>query len=219
MSSDDRSQIQTGVYRGGIRMELDLGRLEDKGISTADGIGYTGGEEKYAAALQRYLKNYPENRKSVCELQKSKDTEAFMIKVHALKSNSKMIGAKDLASLFEKLELAAKEGDTAYIEENTDGVLKKYDELIEIIRPVGEMEEIHVQGELTAAEAKETADGLLEALDEFDDELSAELAKKLGGYPFRITQKQKLEEAARYIGDFLYDEAAELIKEIYPSIE
>ena len=71
----------------------------------------------------------------------------------------------------------------------------------------------------TSAEAKETASKLLEALDDFDDDLSMELAEKLTGYPFRMTQKGKLKEAVGLIGEFMYDEAAELIKEIMPAIE
>ena len=42
---------------------------------------------------------------------------------------------------------------------------------------------------------------------------------KLSGYPFRITQKEKLKEAIGFVDDFLYDEAAEIIKEIYETIE
>ncbi|MBR2274989.1 MAG: hypothetical protein IJ873_02865, partial [Lachnospiraceae bacterium] len=60
---------------------------------------------------------------------------------------------------------------------------------------------------------------LLAALDDFDDELAAELAEKLSGYPFRITQRGKLREAAEQIGDFMYDNAADLIREILEAIE
>ena len=94
-----------------------------------------------------------------------------------------------------------------------------YKGVIEVLRPIGEMETVKVAGELTADEARKTADELLAALDDFDDDLSALLAGKLMGYPFRLTQKQKLREAAQYIGDFMYDEAAELIREIIPGIE
>ena len=45
------------------------------------------------------------------------------------------------------------------------------------------------------------------------------LAEKLSGYPFRITQKEKLKTAMAYIEDFMYDEAADLIREIYSEIE
>ena len=62
-------------------------------------------------------------------------------------------------------------------------------------------------------------DELLAALEDYDDELSKELAIKLSCYPFRITQSNKLTEASGYIDDFMYDEAAELIREIYPHIE
>ena len=74
-------------------------------------------------------------------------------------------------------------------------------------------------GELTPEEARAVADELLEALEEFDDERASDLAEKLAGFPFRITQMGKLKRAANRIDEFLYDEAADLIKEIYPEIK
>ena len=78
-------------------MEYDPGWLEAEGINVKDGIGYTGGREKYISALQRYLKGYEANSSAVTDLKNSGDTEGFMIKVHALKSNSRMIGAEETA--------------------------------------------------------------------------------------------------------------------------
>ena len=100
-------------------MEFDFGILEAKGISTKDGIGFTGGNEKYVSAMQRYFKSYEANKKAVTELLASGDIEGYAIKVHSLKSNSRMIGANELAGAFEELELAAKEGNTAHINEKT----------------------------------------------------------------------------------------------------
>ena len=45
------------------------------------------------------------------------------------------------------------------------------------------------------------------------------LAKVLSGYPFRLTQAEKLKEAAAFIEDFMYDEAAGIIRQIAPAIE
>ncbi|MBO4914018.1 MAG: Hpt domain-containing protein [Oscillospiraceae bacterium] len=193
--------------------------LSERGISVEDGFGYTGGEEKYASALQRYFRGYETNRKAVEELLAAGDIDGYAIKVHALKSNSRMIGANSLADAFEALELAAKRGDKGCIDASTSQTLEQYAELIELLRPIGEAETVRAPGEMSSAEARETAELLLAALDDFDDERSAELAAKLAGYPFRPTQKDKLREAARYIGDFMYDEAAELIREIAPAIE
>lgn len=200
-------------------MGIDISFLDENGISTKDGIAYTGGEEKYVSAIQRYFKGYEANRKSVEELLESGNTDDYAIKVHSLKSNSRMIGAGKLGDAFEELELAAKAGDSTSISEKTGPALALYEEVINIIRPIGEAETVKAAGEIDAEEARKTADELLTALDDFDDELSAELVDKLRGYPFRITQKNKLKEAAELIGDFMYDEAAELIRQIIPGIE
>ncbi|MBQ7678775.1 MAG: Hpt domain-containing protein [Butyrivibrio sp.] len=198
---------------------MDFTWLEERGISTGEGIGYTGGGEKYAAALQRYYKAYKTNREAVETLLAAGDIEGYGIKVHALKSNARMIGAGALADAFEALELAAREGNRAYVEAHTADALAQYQAVVEALRPIGEMETVRVSGEISAEEARAVAAELLEALDEFDDDRSAQLAAKLMGYPFRLTQKQKLREAADAIGDFLYDEAADLIREIVPAIE
>ena len=201
------------------KMEFDFGVLEAKGISTKDGKGFTGGNEKYVSAMQRYFKGYESNKKAVTDLLAAGDIEGYAIKVHSLKSNSRMIGANELAGLFEELELAAKAGNASLINEKTPNALALYDSVIDAIRPFGEMDSVKVAGEISAEEARDVANRLLEALDDFDDDLSAELANKLSGYPFRMTQKQKLREATDYISDFMYDEAMELIKEIIPAIE
>ncbi|MBQ9437953.1 MAG: Hpt domain-containing protein [Lachnospiraceae bacterium] len=195
-------------------MEMDLTFLENGGISIEEGIAYTGNREKYAAALQRYFRGHEDKRKDLKESLESGDLQEFMIRVHALKSNSRMIGASEMGAAFEALELAAKREDRDFINGNFVAALKQYDELIELLRPVGEMAESTAAGRLSAAEAKETIDKLLEALDDFDDELAKGLLGKLKGYPFGEAEKEKLHEASERIADFLYDEAAALVGEI-----
>ena len=80
--------------------------LQDIGLDTKSGKGYTGSEEKYMAALQRFYRSYEKNKKKVEEYLAAEDYESYMITVHALKSNAKMIGARDLSTLFETLEMA-----------------------------------------------------------------------------------------------------------------
>ena len=130
-----------------------------------------------------------------------------------------MIGAVELGSDFEALEMAAKDNDVSFIKENNDRVMLSYDQMVTKLAPINELGEVKPVDEIDADQARSVADELLKALDEFDDELSMSLAKKLSGYPFRITQKQRLKEAISYIEDFLYDEAADIINEIYLSIE
>ncbi len=205
--------------RKGLKEDVNISFLNEHGIDTEEGTAYTGGKERYISALQRYYRGYGKNRNALEGFLREGNIQDFMIKVHAMKSNSKMIGALEMASAFEKLEMAAKENDRAYIDENAENALLQYDALISLIRPIGEMNEVRIAGEISAAEASDISERLKNALDEFDDELSKELVSKLMGYPFRPALKEKLEKAAGYITEFLYDEALPLIEEVSQGIE
>ncbi len=189
------------------------------GIDLKAGLDYTGGNEKYISALQRYFKSSANNKTKIKEYLRTDDLDNLAITVHALKSNSKMIGAISLASKFETLEIASKNKDIESIKANIKPALEEYEALLEVLKPLGEVAEYKAPGEISGEEARKVADELLEALDDFDDEKSSELIKKLAGYPFRITQKNKLKEAADYIGEFMYDEAADLVRGIISAIE
>ena len=198
---------------------MDITWLSEIGLDTKTGMDYTGGSDKYLSAIKRYRGSYEKNRIKIAEYLKSKDYESYMITVHALKSNSRMIGAMRLGEAFEELEMAARNNDIEVIDAKTQPTLEMYDELIKKLSPIDELGDVRAADEISADVAKDTADKLLVALDDFDDELSKELAKKLSGYPFRITQKEKLKEAIAYIEDFMYDEAIDVIREIYSAIE
>ncbi|MBP5413808.1 MAG: Hpt domain-containing protein [Lachnospiraceae bacterium] len=198
---------------------MDITWLSEIGLDTKTGMDYTGGSDKYLSAIKRYRGSYEKNRIKIAEYLTSKDYESYMITVHALKSNSRMIGAMRLGEAFEELEMSARNNDIEVIDAKTQPTLEMYDELIKKLSPIDELGDVRAADEISADVAKDTADKLLVALDDFDDELSKELAKKLSGYPFRITQKEKLKEAIAYIEDFMYDEAIDVIREIYSAIE
>ena len=200
-------------------MGYDINWLNDIGLDTKTGISYTNGTDKYIAALQRYVKSYDKNNTNIISYYNFKDYDNYRITVHALKSNSLMIGAFELSKRFEALETAARDGDIATIEAETIPTLNEYSALIKKLSPIAEMEEVHTADEISAKEAIDTVATLLDALDDFDDELSLELAQKLTGYSFRITQQDKLKEVIALIEDFMYDDAAEIIKEIADTIE
>ena len=200
-------------------MEIDLTWLTDAGLDTRSGISYTGSDKKYLSAVQRFFKNYEKNKAKVEEFFAAKDYENYTIIIHALKSNAKMIGATALSEHFESLEMAAKNKDVDFIEGVNPVVMAEYAKLIDALSPVGELGDVRAADEISADAAKETAGQLLEALDDFDDDKAKALALKLSGYPFRITQAGRLKEAIGFIEDFMYDEAAEIIREILPAIE
>ena len=198
---------------------MDLGFLKELGIDREAGLSYTGNEDKYLSAIGRYCNAYEKNRAKAEETFAAKDYENYTIIVHSLKSNSRMIGATELAAMFETLEMAARNNEINVIEEKTAETLEIYGQLTEQLRPYCPSDEKAEAGELSSDEAKKTAEALLAALDDFDDELSKKLALTLSAYPFAQEEKNKLKEAQNYIEDFMYDEAADLIKGISPTIK
>ena len=197
---------------------MDNSFFAEAGIDREAGLGFTGSEDRYMSALKRYRDAYEKNRANIEKLYTDKDYENYMIAVHAMKSNSRMIGAAELAKLFEELEMAARNNEIAVIEEKTAAALSEYEKLYNKLDSVLAKKDESPSAEISADEAKDIASKLLDALDDFDDELSKELVIKLAGYSFNAEMKEKLKEAESYINDFMYDEAAELIKEISPTI-
>ncbi|MCR5272314.1 MAG: hypothetical protein K6E13_04950, partial [Lachnospiraceae bacterium] len=136
--------------------------LKDIGLDVEVGKGFTGGGDKYISAVQRYFKSYGNNKTKVEEFYSSADWENYCITVHALKSNSKMIGATKLGAAFEMLEDASRNQDIESVNKNHEAVMQQYAELVEKLKPIGEMTAVKPADEISGEEAKKVADDLLE---------------------------------------------------------
>ena len=111
-------------------MDYDISKLEEYGVDTEVGLEYTGGYNKYISALQRFYKSYESNRAKLDETLSSGNITDFTIYVHALKSNARMIGAVELSSMFEELELAGRDGNSEAITKAAPDTIERYRRLI-----------------------------------------------------------------------------------------
>lgn len=120
-------------------------------LSYDEGVKASNNEEILFLALNSYLDQVEEKTELIERLQKEKDYKNYAVEVHALKSNSRLIGATELGNIAEKLEHTAKDivealengkdgADIASKEEiieiETPNALRKYGEVAEAIRPV-----------------------------------------------------------------------------------
>ena len=99
----------------GEEMDKETKIMEGAGLDIKTGIAYTGNIEKLVQAAGRYSANREKNSAKVKEFFDAEDYENYMIVVHSLKSNSRMIGATELAGDFEKLTMALCYGDPEFI--------------------------------------------------------------------------------------------------------
>lgn len=193
--------------------------LGQKGINVEEGIGFTGSREKYLAALQRFYRRAEKNIESIMAESSEKKGDELTITVHALKSNARMIGADRLGAIAEEMELSGKAGEYDKQFSVTDELLSEYRKVLGIIKPYGEMQEVHPASEISADEAAKTGEALIEALEDYDDEAALEQLHKLMHYPFRFTLINVLKNAEADIKDFEYTEALLKVRRVVSQIE
>ncbi len=97
-----------------------------KHVETADGIRYTGSKEAYLKFLRTFYTTLEDKALEIENSYKSGDMEFCTIKVHALKSTARIIGARELSKLAEKLEEAGKKKDFKTFDEHIYELLSMY---------------------------------------------------------------------------------------------
>lgn len=96
------------------------------GITVEEGIKNSGGIEAYIFSLKLFLDTIDSNRKVIRDAYEANDIRLYTIKVHALKSSARIIGAKDLSQLCAQLEEAGNKQDTDFIHLHNDEMLSDY---------------------------------------------------------------------------------------------
>lgn len=197
---------------------MDFGYLKERGIDVEAGIKFCADETRYLSMLQRFYKMYDRTRRKLLVPSEDGNYEGFTIAVHALKGNSRMLGADSFADLAQEFEQLGQEGKSEEIEKRLPELMDAYMVLMETIKPYGEMEPIHIPGEMNEEETCEIGERLLQALDDYDADLSGKLLEQFKKYPFRVTLKKKLNKVEDNIKNYMFEEAYGVVRTIIDSI-
>ncbi len=92
-------------------------------IDISRGIKNNGSTEAYLTILKVYYESIDAKTDELNRLLSEEDYSAYTIKVHALKSSLRIIGAEDLGEEAQSLEDAGKNGDTAYITDHHEAFM------------------------------------------------------------------------------------------------
>ena len=90
------------------------------------GMKNCGSDEGYISVLMVFHQTAKTKADEIENLFNENDVENYTIKVHALKSSARIIGAGKMSRLAEELEAAGKSGDTQFIADNTGRLLDMY---------------------------------------------------------------------------------------------
>ena len=192
------------------------------GLTVKEAAGSMGSEELYTSVLTDFTALGPGNADEIDRLQAAGDLENYTIKVHALKSSARLIGAMDLSARAKALEEAgdkAQEGDTearGQIDSDTGSLLEDYRELLEklsgVLREEGLLsEEENAQGgadgsgadsdkaEIDADSLKEAYGVMLEMADALDVDGIQSVLKSLADYRLPEGEQERVKKISSLV--------------------
>ncbi len=109
-----------------------------EGIDAAQGIVNCGGTDEFLSVLSGFYSFIGDGAGEIENYYNNDDLKNYTIKVHALKSSARTIGATELSKKARLLENAGDENDVEYIKENTAELLRLYRSYQSILSPVSE---------------------------------------------------------------------------------
>lgn len=87
-------------------------------------------EELYQSIIEAYIEESDEYKANLAKFLEEKNWREYQVIAHAIKSNSKQIGANDLFAEALEMEMAAKAENEEYIVNNHDTFMKHYEEVL-----------------------------------------------------------------------------------------
>ena len=194
-----------------------LNRLKEKlgdELKIEEGMENSGSVSSYFTLLKLFYDSAMEKLAETQGLFEAEDWENYTIKVHALKSSLRIIGAMSLGEEAQALENAGKAGDLDYIRENREPLIAScrelYENLTEFCKAAEdeETEKPEADEEVIKSCYKQIAEGA-EAMD-FD--ILEEAFDRLSGYRLPAEEAARYEELKNAYEQFDYEGLLTILK-------
>ena len=135
-----------------------------EGISVEEGIRNSGGVSGFMYSLKLFLDTIDTNIDVISNAFENDDIRLYTIKVHALKSSARIVGAMELSKFAASLEEAGNLGDRDYIQKNTGKLILDYRAYKDILARLEEESEAQADSENLQEISEEDLKGAYEAL-------------------------------------------------------
>ena len=170
-------------------------------------IKNSGSEEIFKSVIKLFYDSADQKESEIRGFYDSEDWENYTIKVHALKSSSRLIGAMELGREAESLEMAGKGSDIDYIKANNDRVM-------EMFRKVRDQLSSVCGGNTEEADSKPVAEDFMmegffdmvrEAAESFDYDGIENAFSELDGYNIPEKDKEIFDKIREGFDNINYD--------------
>ena len=176
-------------------VDTDDNMISFAGLDCEKAIQGLGSAELFNTIVKEYYRSGKTKYEEIENAYNNEDWGDYTIKVHALKSSSRQIGAYELGDMAEKLEMAGKADDIKTIHEHTQKTLEEYDKLLNNLSPYFVEETVDEESleKITADVLNGIIDKLSLACDELDMDEMEECKQQLQSYSYPEEFKKVLE--------------------------
>ncbi len=168
-------------------------------VDAETGIKNCGSEDGYLSVLTVFHQTAAAKADEIESLFEDDNIPDYTIRVHALKSSARIIGAGRLSKLAEELEMAGKEGNTDLIKEHTGRLLEMYRDLDSALSGLASGDE-----ELPAiddASVKDAYRTMIEIADSMDYGLMDDIIKSLRGYRLSERDEKNIKNVEKQLSE------------------
>ena len=183
-----------------------------RGVITEDGIRYTGSEEAYLKFLRTFKRTLKDKSREIEESYKNGDMELCTIKVHALKSTARIIGARELSALAEKLENAGRHKDMEFFAGNIEKLIEDYRSYGEYLRDLPDEDELIDRQSISADSLKEAYEALKFFVSQMDTDAVKMILDEMSIYILPEKDEEIFEALNRKILNFDWDGMESLLQ-------
>ena len=199
---------------GGSEEEKVLVECDDLDIDTA--VHALGSATMYNTIASEYYRSGEDRLNSIIEAFDKADWEDYTIKVHALKSSSRQIGAMELGDMAEALEKAGKANDIDTIMSDTDAALETFSGLLDKLSAFyGDEDDNGADRPLMETDTlRSLMDELESNCDNLDLDGMEAIDKQLKGYSYEEGIAGDIEALHKAIADIDTDVCMEIIERV-----
>ena len=185
-------------------------------IVLEDGIRNSGGIAVYEHSLVDFYDTIDMNADTIEKALNDNDIRLYTVKVHALKSSARIVGAMELSSLAEQLEEAGKKEDLTFINSNTPKLLSDYRSFKEILSRVKAGEEAYdsdaaANSPIDADELSSAYEALAELVSQMDYDGAEMVINEVMSYKLPDADAAKFKDLQKYLKLFDWDKMEEIL--------
>ncbi len=155
-----------------------------EGIDREEGLKNCGSSEMYISAVSSFANAAEENYRAIEGFMKAGSIADYTIKVHALKSSARIIGALQLSRLAEDLEKAGDEKNIDKINEVTPDLLVMYRKIFEGLKDMNEAPEDLSLPLMDEAQLKDALTSIKELSQSYDYDSIKYIIDTINSYRF-----------------------------------